>query len=507
MIEYLLFSNWIDDDDPSRLVLPVSLLWEQIYPNHWGHKSATKIRAEFETATGILLNAQDGAIDLSSCGSGEDNRATTVSPLLPMELRKAKQALVLTPLEDRSVYFISGLPVTTYRERRRKEQARKDMLSIVKSTLDEMGDPTCAAKLELLNNQFHAARLLERTIPELKALVAELDALDAVGEKVDKLKDYTLTTLDAIEQVCSVVYKPNKYTPRLFPTGCSLLQLPRSLRMLALAMSGSTNADVIECDLTYVHLAIVARLWGLPATTELLTRCRETGTSIWTELYAYLHLDQSYKPILKKTLYSICYGMCRNTNNKDDKGNLRPCLRRQFLDGVPDRLIPIKGVNDPKAWTRFAKHPAIAELLKARKEQIAQVETDGGRHDAWGRWIAISDPKTGKLKPKSILSYVSQSYEQEIMGKLIERLKSCKQTYVLCYAHDGLTLLCSDRSRTKAHIAALQQSVANVAAGMNILTGLEVQELQTAEMLAIVEQMIGDLESCSPASAALSVAA
>lgn len=483
MIAYLLFSTFIDEKDADRLVLTQRMLWMNIYPNAQGNKSAAKIREEFELATGIDLDTREG--------DAYGTFAATVRPDLPEALLRAKRDLQGLDLKDRTIYFMTGQQVNDWNTRRHREDSTEEKREAVETALETLDRP-CHTDLEFLNDQANAARMLTRALPKTKGLV---DVTQSSGPMAARLLDYALNVIDASIDDPRITYAPTKNAPRVFPKSASILQMPRSFRRLTLSLCEEDGGHILECDLTYAHLAIVAKCWGdLPETNALLARARETGNSVWQEFLIYLGLDHSYKPILKKTLYSLIYGMARNNNNTDANGVKKVSLRKQFLEGVPSGLVPIKGIPDPKLWTKFAKHPVIAELLLARGREIAQIVTDGGRYDAWGSWIDTKNEQ-GEINAKSILSYVSQSYEQKMMGALLEALKRRKQVYVLAYLHDGITIASSDPAKTSGHIKAIKSAVAKSAEEMGILTSLDVEYLDADEMLKTVAQTLDELST------------
>ncbi len=415
-------------------------------------------------------------------------------PRFPAELLKTQIEHVKTPMNERTVYFVTGSPVTARSERKDKKARLEETMALVDGVMDFLDtDDERREKIGLLNSQHRSAQLIKEAIPNVEAVISDMPE---TTERLSMLKRHSTNVIEAVKHNPGIVYQPTAGSPRLFPASASILQMPRVFRLLTLAYCGD-NGEVVEADLSYVHLAIIAAKWDLAETTALIVRNRELGTSIWTEFLDYLGLDKSFKPILKKSIYSIVYGMVRNNNRRDRRGKPKPSLRRQFLEGDPKSLIPVKGVGDPVLWTKFVNHPVVAELLQARDVEANRVLTDGGRYDAWGNWINHRDRRTGQLKPRSILSYVSQSYEQLFMYKLLDRIEQSKRVYVLAYVHDGMSLHLSDPARTGAYVSGLKRIIEQCSKEMGILTGLEVEYLNSDEALQSVNQVISELAAAA----------
>src|SRR5690606_9854778 len=91
-------------------------------------------------------------------------------------------------------------------------------------------------------------------------------------------------------------------TDRLFGYGASPLALPRVLR-------DALFQDYVAVDLSACHLRTAATLWGARETETALATL---GFSIWEELAEHLGVDTAAaKPALKRSLYSLVYGMLR----------------------------------------------------------------------------------------------------------------------------------------------------------------------------------------------------
>lgn len=93
------------------------------------------------------------------------------------------------------------------------------------------------------------------------------------------------------------VYADSQNTARIYALSASVHQLPRHIRKTAFA-------GCIEFDAKACQVAIVAHLWDLPCLTRFLCE----GKSFWSELIAWLQLDEGYKDTLKQAVYSIIFG-------------------------------------------------------------------------------------------------------------------------------------------------------------------------------------------------------
>jgi len=458
MLEYLLFTAWIDEDDPERLVVSQAVVWSA-YPEAKGHKSARTLLRRFEADTGIELHMIDSSRD----------RAATVRPDFPRRILEAVEDHFDTPVGDRTVCLVTGKTIGQRKARKKNKEARELLLEAVSLAAEQLNDSR-KDLLNLLNNQSH-----ERIACRIKKAVSELERLAKrlPGDDLNPCspRGYTRKVIDSLKEDPLLVYAHSDRTMRISAVGPNLTQLPRPFRLLALSLCGPSGA-VIECDLHCCHFAVAAQRWNLTTAMELLLSDR----NLWTEFLEYLGLDTSFKPIIKKTIYSIIYGMGKK---------LRGC----FLNGIETGFVPVKGVGDARLWTKFRRHPIIKELFAARQEQIAIITTDQGGYDAFGNWVANFD-KLGNLQPLSTLAAISQSYEQKLMYPMLDVLKSNKQMYVLAYLHDGLTIYCSDAEKQERQIAALRSAVRTCADELGILTELETEELNPNTIRAEIADLI-----------------
>jgi len=88
--------------------------------------------------------------------------------------------------------------------------------------------------------------------------------------------------------------------------GASVNYLPSELRHHAFA-------GAVELDLKAAQLAIVSRLWDIPSLREALEAALHApegeDRSIWRKLADWMRVTAEYKPILKRTISSLVFGM------------------------------------------------------------------------------------------------------------------------------------------------------------------------------------------------------
>jgi len=277
------------------------------------------------------------------------------------------------------------------------------------------------------------------------------------------------------------VYVRSRRSPRFYATGQSLLTMPTEVRQ-------ALYPNVIECDLASAQAAIYATIIGVPSLTRLLTDHLLGGPSLWEYLFSILDVTDTkkkdlLKPILKRFVYSLCFGM-------DGKRLLKPkYLTRideygQKLSYSTDNaqvqraLAYLKSLDGRK---KIMSDPLIMEWLDARDAVLTQIETNGSMTDAYVRWINIgmADDPGDPFDAKSVLAYVIQSWEVKLLEPVrqlaIEAAKKTSHTWrILLWQHDGFSITCETRDAD--HIVdSLQHAVHAFASELDIPTKLEVK--------------------------------
>ncbi len=477
-MEYILFSTWHDETYPERLVITQQLIWKMKKVAK-GHKSLCDLLCQFEKDTGIALN------------TGTYNRykgqATTIDPEIDPFVKQALYRNFAAPVSERTIYLSSGKKVSQRSRKRDQESAAMDVRKVVSDCIVSLNlGQEQTRLLNLLNGS--NSRYTARKIKDVDLGVKQfLGSLHPSSEVATRYRDYSLTVLDALEYEPPLIYKPSSKTSRVHAISMNSNGLPRKIRKLLLTSIAEGHPGCcVELDLCQAQLAITARRWNLIETSKQLHECAEAGTSIWPVFLAYCDLDETFKPVIKIAVYSICYGMGKSR------------LKKQFLEGCVKGVKSISGVGDEDIWSKFLTNPMVKELFEAREKAATSAQNDGGARDAFNNWIATLD-ENGNLDVPSILASTAQSWEQYIMYAMLPVLERDERLHILSWLHDGLTLYCSDKNRLDARVQEICSAVDARAKGEGIVTRLISEPLVIEELRDDVRKIIeGNLECCSP---------
>jgi len=204
-----------------------------------------------------------------------------------------------------------------------------------------------------------------------------------------------------------------------------------------------------EADLRCSQLAICASLWRIKEVTDFLA----TGKSIWNRLFDYLELRpeqrQLAKPILKKAIYSTCYGM--------EEPRVRGLTARDFAgEGMDKKLSP-----------SLLKEELFASLFNSRDIALEQIAEEGGGMTAYGRWLRI----TGEREPRDIMAEVAQSWEMKLIYPAFDLARKTSDFTITLFQHDGISVQFTRRSEQWKR--RIEESINENANRLNFMTWLE----------------------------------
>lgn len=453
ILEYVLFSTFADDDTGEQ-IFPHDTMAEMArgYPKAY-RLSASWWMRKFSQDVGIPLNPTDYTY--------KKKKARCIRPEINQEILDATaQECQWASANKKRVWFVSGLPVTRTSARDAQKKHEAYLRDVSESTVGE-GHPAYPIVSFILEKQDHSRKgtlkkTLNRNLPRVWDAIEQFptDTPAQVGRK-----NWCTQLMRSLDLDLPMFYRGSGGTPRIHAAGSSINQLPRDLRKMALA-------GCYEFDLKSAQLAVVARIWDIPTLQTFL----EGGGSIWKELSQAGGVDQdTYKPILKRTIYSIVFGMgWRN-------------YRAQLIKGVDNNQDHEPGVGVVAA-RKILKHHLIVDLLAARTRVYHQAEQDRGAEDAWGNWRSttydLNEEGTRRVPDiPSVLAYVVQSYELRLMLPLMEVVRDTKQIYLMSWLHDGVTLDLGNSTKAKRHIRSIEAAVIREADGLGIITKLEVANL------------------------------
>jgi hypothetical protein len=441
IMQYLLTSTFTDSE--GRLILP--------------HATVAKLAGVSTKTRGF---AAEDWIERFSCDVLPLNvydychlsgQARTVAPDIPSELRAALVADGEQNDGHERVFFDTGDIVSRRVERAARAEHERWLSEQSRASVDEDHPAHSLIDYLLRQPQDCLQRVLNRNWPAVSELVHNLPT-DTERERM--ARDWCQRLMLHLEEARWLYYAASPKTPRVSAIGPNVHQLPRTLRRAAFA-------GAYECDLRAAQLAVVARLWDIPDLQTFLEAQQKGGGTIWQELLGWISRPISNKPIIKKTIYSVVFGM----------GRAR--LLTQLAEGDGDTV----GVGQDAA-ERFFSHPLVTELLSARARARKRVWDESGTADAWGNWIATTwDRATGTKDVPSVLAYVVQSWELRLMLSVLPVIESEEQIYLLSWLHDGITVWLGNRTKADRQVRKLQAAVRREADTLGLATCLEVEQL------------------------------
>jgi hypothetical protein len=349
------------------------------------------------------------------------------NPVWPESILKAVESERLHALQSPRVLIADGSEWTRKKmyEYRKSEQTR---------AIELMENAGVKPAVELLNYLNHLPRNVFNTI------IKNFPAAESVAKQLETNPNGQLDMLASISEQIQPFYKPTEASVRIFGTSENITYLERSVRK-------ALTHGWWECDLTNAQLSICARVWGVKKVQEYL----EQYGKVWEGLLGWMEWDETpeNKQILKKALYSICFGISQK--------------------GLTSKNGPF--YRNKEACKRFLKNPLIRSLWLARKKQFEKIVKDGGAHNYFGQWL-----NTDKFDKKSILAQVAQSFELAILEPAIYfAQQNYGEFYITLWQHDGFSVHVPKVKRAGMWLNKLKSLVDSRAETLQICTGLEIK--------------------------------
>lgn len=430
---YLCFSEFFDQQT-HHLVLPTKTIAERFYGGAYNGKfNGRKVLEEFRDQVLPSLVWTDYQHGHGTPGKA---KARTISDLgFDPEMMEALHREWLDVSEDR-VNFVTG---ADYLREDRYRDARQATAEYKAEVAQLSLNATQAKVLDYLG-RLHAGHLFLRKLGENK------DAIEAaIGLLKPHVQVIRRRILPAIRRNPNVYYLPsgNGRTCRLSAGGDSIVGLKKEVRKAA-------TKGWVECDLRSSQFAILAAQLEAPLAQAFIA----SGESIWCEFNRFLFgineaPTDSIKATLKETIYSLCFG-------KSER-NLKEFLSQH---GIP----------------RLLEHPILQELLTLRKKWFARIEAEGGAHDVWGQWHAVTNDRWAG----AIAGTVIQSVELEIIAPIFEVAKKhgkSDQFRITIFQHDGGTISFNNSKKIPRAQAKLKKAVEDRAKDLGVSTVLEFTQL------------------------------
>jgi len=434
IMQYVLFSTFVDERTGS-IIVPYKTIAALVGMNPHNHRFKALTWLEDFNRDVLLLNTEEYVYS--------QGWARTITPQIALEIMAAKR-LDSTNDEPGEVWFLDGSLVS----RRGLQAQRREYEEYLRSLSVAMTEkhPAYPLMQYLLGQPPDTLKkVLKQNWPAVKDAVKAMPAGTAEEQGTRNWCERVLVNLNMFQ---GIYYTGSDKTPRIFSVGATVHLLPRGLRKLAFT-------GQVECDLRACQLAVVARLWDI----EPLQTFLKSGANIWDELLSWVGMPPVFKGIIKRTVYSIVFGMGRRN------------LLKQLAEGD----FQSAGIGKLNAQ-KFFKHSLIQSLLEARGRQQQVVDSNNGCKDAWGIWLDAShDYETRRKNLPSVLACVVQSYELRIMLSILPVLKSNPQIYLLSWLHDGVTLHFGNISKRERQLVQLKRAIQVEAESLGMETWLEVE--------------------------------
>lgn len=259
-------------------------------------------------------------------------------------------------------------------------------------------------------------------------------------------------------------YSPVANSLRLFSIVGGLQQVHRRVREALMRGCWDLDGDA-------VHLAIVARVWGIP---ELHAFLGTSGAAaIWRSLTAHVArvchgrdpeaepLSEgehgAYKAALKHGVYALTYG--------GGAGAIADQIGEHDGDGLFDDYDAV--VDALKG------HELLGRVFEAKNRMLERIKRDKGMAGAYG-FVRL---KRGR-KPLSVLAMVSSSYELSLMRSVFEvAAEHPDLCAILLYQFDGVTVRFRGEDRAGWIVRKMQAAFDAKARALGIPTQLSSERL------------------------------
>lgn len=253
------------------------------------------------------------------------------------------------------------------------------------------------------------------------------------------------------------IYKTTRYTPRIYTDGSSAAGLSSEVRKVLFGGGKAT----FHGDLAAAQLAILAHVWGLEITGDLLASERKVWPSILNS--AGLADTEENRGHIKKFVYSTAFGK-----------------EESHLKGFATEKLGRQGS------LRLLDTPIIQELLAGRRQRQQQMREEGGFIDPFGVKRTLADVGERKHKGKlpteekvlsRLLAYEAQAYELALMEPVLRLAQDTKEFRIWFWLHDGVYFRITQPERTDYYLKKLMEAVGEKAKELGIQTRLEIERI------------------------------
>lgn len=430
---YLCFATFCDQDT-HELVLPTRTMAENFFQQPY--TSAFNGLATLEKFRDEILPGLKWSEPTPFSKRSYKGKARQIIDLgFDSEMQAALQREWMD-ISDDCVDFITG------RDHRRSDRYREDADTTAQYDAEMAQvalNPTQRRILDYLR-QLNAGHLILRKVRQNDQGIE--GAIEALPPHVQNIRHRIMA---AVRHSPMVYYRPSTraHTARLSAAGDSILGLKKHVRRAA-------TKGWWEADLRSSQFAILAATLKAPKAQAFIA----SGESIWREFNRFMFgidaepTDEIKKP-MKEAMYSLCFGK--------GKKNLRSFLSHHDL-------------------SRLLEHPILQELLSHRATWFAQIRKNGGAHDIWGTWHAVTEDRWAG----AVAGTVIQSIEMEIIAPIFTvaaKHGKSDQFKICLFQHDGATVSFNDKGKTARAQAKLKKAVEDRARELGVSTVLEFTRL------------------------------
>ena len=170
-----------------------------------------------------------------------------------------------------------------------------------------------------------------------------------------------------------------------------------------------------EADLRCSQFAICATLWNVEDLLDFL----RSGQSLWLRLFDFLGLRpeerELAKSILKRAIYSICYGM-----------------QRVSVKGLTAYDLVVAGLDKIIAH-KLLEEPLVKTLHNARNVALETIAAEGGAMTCYNDWLAVTEER----QPRDIMAEVAQAWEMKLIYPAFELASTSSDFKITLYQYDG----------------------------------------------------------------------
>lgn len=312
-------------------------------------------------------------------------------------------------------------------------------------------------------------------VARLPQAIARVNELAKAGKKPfdsEEKADLALRQLAWVKQYPRPLYKPCDHSPRLKADHFNqLMNVPSVLRP---ALYNDRDVE-LDCDKAHMaSLVVVARKLGI--STPLLSEALEDASrDIWTEFAD--RFDAEALPTTKarrkaaKKSYAAVYGAGENN------------LYFEMLNEYRDKGGRFEGKASFAPFRPIMEHPLMAEIHETAQAVLEHIESEGGLHDAEGRYLTreMFEAKKPKDRAKTLFAYVCASYEQVLIAEAFRMATDEIETptcyrrpafQIWLYQADGFTLRLNRKASASEVVERVQRAVAAKAMAMGMPTRL-----------------------------------